>query len=199
MLQFVQAGLSLAQGIMGAKSAKRQAKARAKQARAMAKYNASVKRQEAQSIVDTMKFETARAYKDKRKALGEQQVAIGKSGATMSGTGLLLALESAKNIQTDILQARRNRFLQAQSREQSAKLSEYEGELQARSAIAEGRASARSSLLGGISGAAGTFLEYGVPNMPTKKTTKNKFVEKLGSAKFDPFEIVSNPMSKYGF
>ena len=162
MLQFVQAGLSLAQGFMGAKSAKRQARARAKQARAMAKYNASVRRQEAQSIVDTMKFETARAYKEKRKALAEQQVAIGKAGATMSGTGLLLALESAKNIQTDILQARRNRFLQAQSKEQAAKITEYEGELQARSAMAQGRAAAQSSLLSGFSGAISPLMEYGL-------------------------------------
>jgi len=162
MLQFVQAGLSLASGFMGASSAKKQARAKAKQARAMAKYNANVRREEAKSIIDTMKFETARMYKEKRKSLAKQQAAIGKSGATMSGTGLLLALESAKNIQTDILQSRRNRFLQAQSKEQAAKITEYEGEMQARSAIAEGKAVKRASLLSGFSGAISPLTEYGL-------------------------------------
>tara|TARA_X000001382_G_scaffold24608_2_gene15312 strand:- start:1003 stop:1587 length:585 start_codon:yes stop_codon:yes gene_type:complete len=153
MLNLVSAGLSLAQGFLGARSAKAAGKAKAKQARAMAAYNASVKNMEAKSIAQSMDYETSQAYKQKRRALSETQTAIVKSGAQMSGTTMDVMLESASNMQMDILNARRNRQLQIDTKKQQSKAIKWEGEIQARQARFEAKQAAQSSLLSGFSGA----------------------------------------------
>jgi hypothetical protein len=153
MLNLVSAGLSLAQGFLGARSARAAGRAKAKQARAMAAYNASVKNMEAKSIAQSMDVETRQAYKQKRRALGETQTAIVKSGAQMSGTTMDVMLESASNMQMDILNARRNRQLQIATKEQQSKAIKWEGEIQARQARFEAKQAAQASLLSGFSGA----------------------------------------------
>ena len=153
MLNLVSAGLSLAQGFLGARSARAAGRAKAKQARAMAAYNASVKNMEARSIDSSMRAETTRAYRQKRRALGETKTTIAKTGAQMSGTTMDVMIESASNMQMDILNARRNRQLQIATKEQEGKAIKWQGEIQAQQARLEAKQAAQASLLSGFSGA----------------------------------------------
>ena len=155
MLQLVTGGLKLAQGIMGSSSAKKEAKRKARAIRQMADYNAKVKEMEARSVIKTMRSETTRAYKSKRKQMASQRAAYSKTGAVSSGTPMAVMLEQATEMEMDIQNQRRNRLLQEQNLNQQAKTGRYEGEMQAQTAIAEGQAQARASLLGGIAGAVG--------------------------------------------
>ncbi len=157
MLNFISAGLSLASGIMGSKSARRQGRMKAKAARDMAKYNASVKEQEAESIYNIMQQETERLYRQKRSGQAQVESSILKSGATMSGSGLKVAIANSANMQRDILTTRSNRLQQAQFKEQAAKGEMYKGEVQAKTAIAEGKAAGQASLLSGFTGAVSSF------------------------------------------
>jgi len=153
MLNLVTGGMSLAAGIMGRRSAKKEARRKARALRAMAQYNAKVKEMEARSVRETMGAETTRAYKSKRRQMATQRAAFSKTGAVSSGTPMAVMLEQATEMEMDIQNQRRNRMLQEQNLRQQAKTTRYEGEMGAKAAIAEGRAAARSSLLGGITGA----------------------------------------------
>ena len=155
MLQLVTGAMSLASGIMGSSSAKKEAKRKAKAIRQMSDYNAKVKEMEARSVVKTMGAETTRAYKSKRRQMASQRAAYAKTGAVSSGTPMAVMLEQATEMEMDIQNQRRNRLLQEQNLKQQAKTGRYEGEMQAQTAIAEGKAAARASLLGGIAGAVG--------------------------------------------
>lgn len=155
MLNFVAAGMSLASGIMGARSAKKTARAKAAQMRAMADYNARVKEMEAKSVLQTMGAETTRAYKSKRRQMAAQRAAYSKTGVVSSGTPMEVMLDQAIEMEMDVQNQRRNRLLQEQNLSQQAKTTRYTGEMQAQTAIAEGRAQARASLLGGITSALG--------------------------------------------
>ena len=157
MLNFVMGGLSLASGLMGSSSAKKQAKAQAKAARAMGKYRKQLKESERQSVLDTMSAETGRAYKSKRRAMATQRAAYGKSGVATSGTPMSVMLEQATEMEIDILNQRRNRLLEAQNLRQQGKTAMYEAEMKAQQAIAEGKAAARSSMMSGLMGAVGGF------------------------------------------
>lgn len=155
MLNFVAAGMSLASGIMGARSAKKSAQRKAAQMRAMANYNARVKEMEAKSVLQTMGAETTRAYKSKRRQMAAQRAAYAKTGVVSSGTPMEVMLDQAIEMEMDVQNQRRNRLLQEQNLRQQAKTTRYTGEMQAQTAIAEGRAQARASLLGGITSAVG--------------------------------------------
>lgn len=152
MLQFVSAGISLAQGIMGSSSAKKAAKRKAQQIRAMANYNARVKEMEAKSVANVMKEETRRQAKSIYATKETQKVAQSKD---LSKAPMSVMIEQAMEMDLNLNTQRRNRLLQEQNLQQQAKGIRYEGEIGAETALAEGRAKARSSLLGGISGAIG--------------------------------------------
>ena len=157
MLNFVMGGMSLASGILGSRSAKKAARAKAAQMRAMADYNARVKEMEAKSVLQTMQAETTRAYKSKRRQMAAQRAAYAKTGVVSSGTPMEVMLDQAIEMEMDIQNQRRNRLLEEQNLRQQAKTTRYTGEMQAQTAIAEGKARARASLLGGITGAVGSF------------------------------------------
>ena len=118
---YLLAAASLAQGIFGAKSAKRNAKMQAAQARALARYNAKIKRKEAKDIMKTMDYQTDIAY-DRSKKMGEtlRSRALA-SGAQMKGTPLTLAVDQAKERQNSIVVSRRNLIGQSLRAEQEAK------------------------------------------------------------------------------
>jgi len=153
MLNLVTAGMSLASGFLGKKSARKEARRKAQAIRQMADYNAKVKEMEARSVRKTMGAETTRAYKSKRQQMATQRAAYSKTGAVSSGTPMAVMLEQATEMEMDIQNQRRNRLLQEQNLRQQAKTVRYEGEMQAQNAIAEGKAAGRASLLGGITGA----------------------------------------------
>lgn len=154
MLNIVMGGMSLAQGFIGSRSAKKAARAKAAQMRAMADYNARVKEMEAKSVANTMGFETKRGAKSIYKAKAAQKVAASKD---LSNTPLEVLVDQAIEMQMDIQNKRRNRLLQEQNLRQQAKVTRYTGEMQAQTAIAQGKAQARASLLSGITGAVGSF------------------------------------------
>ena len=173
MLTILSAGLSLASGIMGASSARRQGRAKAKAARNMAKYNAEVRETEAESIYNIMQMEQERLYREKRSGQAQVESAILKSGATMTGTGLKVAIANSANKQRDILIARSNRLQQIQFKQQAAKGERYKGEVQAESAIAEAEAKAQASLLSGFSGALTSGIKaYSAGEFSQTKNTK---------------------------
>ena len=158
MLNFVMGGMSLAKGILGSRSAKSAAKAKARSIRAMANYNARVKEMEAESILDTSRAETARAYKAKRRALARQKAVTTKTGAVSTeGTGLNNLLENAVEIELGIQNERRNRLIEVDYAKQLAKTTRYQGEVQARQAIADGKLASQQALMSGLMGAASGF------------------------------------------
>lgn len=172
MLQFVAAGLSLAQGILGSRSARKQAKAQARAARAMAKYNRDVREMEARSVEATMAAETTRAYKQKRQTMASQRAAYAKTGVVSSGSPMSVMLDQAIEMEMDIQNQRRNRLLESQRLRQQGKMAVYEGEMNARRIQAEGRANARQTLLSGFTQAA-LGLSSAMPQDTTiKRPTK---------------------------
>lgn len=181
MLQIVTGAMSLASGIMGSSSAKKEAKRKARAIRQMADYNAKVKEMEARSVRKTMGAETTRAYKSKRRQMASQRAAYSKTGAVSSGTPMAVMLEQATEMEIDIQNQRRNRLLQEQNLKQQAKTGRYVGEMQAQTAIAEGKAAARASLLGGIAGAVGGFGgALGNIKGATETGTLGAGIQKLG-------------------
>ncbi len=185
MLNFVMGGMSLASGIMGSRSAKKAARARARAIREMADYNARVKEMESQSVLQTMRAETTRAYKSKRRSMAAQRAAYAKTGAAVSGTPLNVMIEQAVEMEMGIQNQRRNRLLESQQLEQQAKTTRYTGDIQAQQAIQAGKAAARQSLLGGITGAVGTF-GAGLSNIKaaTDSGTLSAGFDKLGYKSF---------------
>tara|TARA_R100001510_G_C7656882_1_gene217537 strand:+ start:2350 stop:2895 length:546 start_codon:yes stop_codon:yes gene_type:complete len=157
MLQFIAGGLSLAQGIFGYRSAKKQAKRKARMIRQMSKYNAEVKEMEARSIARAMEAETTRAYKQKRKGISTQRAAYAKTGAISAGTPMSVMIDQALEMELDIQDQRRNRLLEIQNKRQQATMTRYEGEVGAQTAKIEGRAASRQSLLSGFAGAVAGF------------------------------------------
>jgi len=152
MLQFVTAGMALAKGFYGSRSAKEAAQRKARAIRQMAKYNAGVKEKEADSVKSVMEFETKRGAKSIYKAKSAQKVAASKD---LANTPLEVLVDQASEMDTKLNSQRRNKLLQEQNLRQQAKVTRYTGEMQAQGAIAEGKAQARASLLGGISSAVG--------------------------------------------
>lgn len=174
MLNFVQAGLSLAGGFLGKKSAKKAARNKARAIRQMAKYNAAVKKMEEKSVLQTMGAETSRSYKTKRRQMASQRAAFSKTGAVSKGTPMTVMLEQALDMESDIQNQRRNRLLQAQNLRQQGKAIKYQGEMQAQTAIEEGRAAGRASLLSGFTGAVGS-IGAGLSASKAKGDTAGQF------------------------
>ena len=153
-----QMGLQIIGGFLQSKYQKRLARTKARMIKQFANYNANVKDMEARSVLDTMKAETTRSYKQKRKFMETQRAAFAKTGATLSGTPSSVLLDQALEMQYDIANERRNRMLQAQTLTQTGKTTRYEGKLDAKSALLEGKAAAKSSLISGFTGAGVSYF-----------------------------------------
>ena len=154
MLQFVAAGLSLAQGFYGKKSAKDQGRQQARAIRAMADYNAKVKEMQTRSTLQAMKAETARAYKAKRKGMSSQRAAFSKTGVANKGTSLSVLIDQATEMELSIQNQRRNRLLEAQTLKQEAKSIRYKGKIDAQLTMSNAKAAGRKALLAGFTNAA---------------------------------------------
>lgn len=154
MLQFVSAGVSLAQGIMGSSSAKKAAKRKARMIRMFADYNARVKEMEAESILNTLKAETKRDAKSIYSAKATQKVAQSKD---LSKTPMSVIIDQATEMELGIQNNRRNRLIEANYEKQVAKTTRYQGEIQAQQAIADGKRASQQALMGGIMGAVSGF------------------------------------------
>ncbi len=171
MFQIVAGTIALAGGLIGSRDAKKNARRKAQMIKQMADYNARVNEMEARSVEQSMRAETSRSYKQKRKALAEQRATYAKAGANLSGTSMEVLLDQAQEMEFDIQNERRNRLLQAQALRQGAKTTRYEGKLEASAAMSEGKALARRTLFSGLSqgiGAIGSGIGSMVDKMPSK-------------------------------
>ena len=154
MLQFISAGVGLAQGILGARSAKKAARRKARQIREMGKYRRDVAEMQAKSAVEASKIKTREINRQNRKTQASQKLAMVKSGAqTTSGSPMDVLLDEAKQMSLYANQEKRNDLMAVQELEQKGKMAMYEAEMGAQTARAEGKAAARSSLLSGIGSA----------------------------------------------
>lgn len=169
MLNFISAGVSLASGILGARSAKKAARRKARQIKEMGKYRKDVAEMQARSVVEASKVKSREINRQNRKTQASQKLAMAKSGAqTTSGSPMEVLLDEAKQMSLYANQEKRNDLMAVQDLEQSAKMATYEAEMGAQTAIAEGKAAARSSLLGGIQGGI-SGIGAGMAGMNTAK------------------------------
>jgi hypothetical protein len=171
MLQIIAGAMSIAGGIIGSRDAKKNARRKAQMIRKMSDYNARVNEMEARSVEQSMRAETSRSYKQKRRALAEQRATYAKAGANLSGTSMEVLLDQAQEMEFDIQNERRNRLLQSQALRQGAKTTRYEGKLEASAAMSEGKALARQTLFSGISQGIGQ-IGSGITSKSTSGTTE---------------------------
>ena len=103
--------------------------------KAMANYNAKLARNEAIAKEQQSHAESLQMRKDKERLTASQRARYAKSGALMTeGTPLLVMAEQAGMMELDILNAHRNRSLEAQALRSQAKLDKYAGKQSARAA-----------------------------------------------------------------
>jgi hypothetical protein len=126
----IKIGTSLLGGIMGNRAAKKKAKA----ARAMARYNAAVTRANAKAQSDAIKSSSKRLVKQQREAKAQQRISIASRGGLETGTDLLSMIESAKNMQLDLLELERQQDIARISGENQALGQIYAGDMQAQQA-----------------------------------------------------------------
>jgi len=101
-----------------------------------ADYNAEVARQRADATARAMEAETSLAHKNARRLKAEQRAAYSKAGAVpTTGTPLLVMMEQAKDMELDIMAERHNRMKEAQSLENTAAMSKWEGKTARRTAM----------------------------------------------------------------
>ena len=152
MLNFVTAGLMLAQGFLKSKSERSEGRRKANYMRAMAQYNANVEDVKAKSIEAAMRGDIPRDYKRKRALTEKQRASVVSMGITRKSAMPVLidqALEAEMNIQNKI----RTSTIKAQEARQQGKTIRYEGGMQSRASVAQGKAKGKQSLMQGFTSA----------------------------------------------
>lgn len=96
---------------------------------AAANYNASIKRQQADSVLQQTAEDERRFRIGTRKQIGENITAVGASGVTMEGSALEVLQESASNAELDALTVRHKGQLQAWQLRAGAAADVMEGQL----------------------------------------------------------------------
>lgn len=137
------AGLSAASTMMQMKGARDAGKSEA----ALYAYNAALDRREAQQRRTASLDEQNIRRKQMRRELQSQRATIAKGGTTMSGSNLLIQLESAEVMSADIASLAYGRELEAVGLATGAGLKDYS----AGAAERAGRLGVGTALVGGIS------------------------------------------------
>ncbi len=202
----IQAGASILGGIFGSKAASKQARA----ARAMARYNASVIRMNAQAEADAIEAQSKRLTKQQREVFAQQRMSVASRGGLETGGDLLSLIESAKNMQLDLLEVQRQRDIARISGENQANKAIYEGQVSANIARSQGRAAMMQGILGAAGTVAGGFadgtLSFGskainanatlTPSLNTALGRSNSFVTRaMGSS--PTFSLTGNQIPSY--
>ncbi len=151
----VQVGSSLLGGIFGRRSAKKQAR-RAKQ---IGEYNAKVAMIQSEAEQASIDFQSRKLVKQQREIKAQQRMSIAGRGGLEAGTDLLSLIESAKNMQLDLLELERQQDIARISGETQAQQARMGAEAQASAYRAQGR----QAMIGGVLGAASALSK-----MPTK-------------------------------
>tara|TARA_R110002074_G_scaffold218440_1_gene388890 strand:- start:97 stop:669 length:573 start_codon:yes stop_codon:yes gene_type:complete len=142
----VQVGTSLLGGIFGSSAAKKQAK-RAKQ---IGEYNAKVAQIQSEAEQASIDFQSRQLVKQQREIKAQQRMSIAGRGGLETGTDLLSLIESAKNMQLDLLELERQQDIARISGETQAQMARMGAEAQASAYKAQGR----QAMIGGVLGAA---------------------------------------------
>ena len=202
----IQAGLSF----LGGRSAKKAAKAEARARKAMAAYNAKVIRANAKAEADAIEAQSARLTKQQREVFAQQRMSVTSRGGLETGGDLLSLIESAKNMQLDLLELQRQRDIALISGENQANKAIYEGQLGANIAEAQGRAAMTQGILGAVGTIAGGFASGTfsfapktinanatlTPSLNTALGRSNSFVTRaMGSS--PTFSLTGNQIPSY--
>jgi len=196
----IKIGTSLIGGIMGNRAAKKKAKA----ARAMAQYNASVTRANAKAQSDAIKSSSKRLVKQQREAKAQQRMSITSRGGLERAGDLLSMIESAKNMQLDLLELERQQDISIISGENEALGQIYAGDMQAQQLKSQGK----QSLMSGIIGAAGAYAQSTL-TPPAGRVTQNPSFLNSISNPVNPNQMAGfgqplnynqfyNPLQRYG-
>jgi len=102
-LTAIQVGSSLIGGIFGKSAAKKQAR----KARQIGEYNAKVAMIQAEAEQASIDFQSRQLVKQQREIKAQQRMSIAGRGGLEAGTDLLSLIESAKNMQLDLLELER--------------------------------------------------------------------------------------------
>ena len=162
MLPYLMAGASLAQGIMGNRAANKQAK----RAREIGEYNAKVAQIQSEAEQASIDFQSRQLVKQQREAKAQQRMSIAGRGGLETGTDLLSLIESAKNMQLDLLELERQQDIAQISGETQAQQIKMGSQAQSSALKAQGQ----QALLKGITGAVLNYQRYSVPKQPIKYT-----------------------------
>ncbi len=193
MLPYLMAGASLAQGIMGNRAANKQAK----RARQIGEYNAKVAEIQAEAEQASIDFQSRQLVKQQREVKAQQRMSIAGRGGLEAGTDLLSLIESAKNMQLDLLEMQRQQDISRIAGETQAQQIRMGSQAQSRALKAQGQ----QALLSGVLDAAGELAPtFGQTTKPT-----GSFLESIKKAPSRPtlrsfkYTDVYNPLQKYGF
>ena len=152
-VQLIMAGASIAQGILGKSAANKQAR----KARQIGEYNANVAMIQAESEQASIDFQSRQLVKQQREIKAQQRMSIAGRGGLEAGTDLLSLIESAKNMQLDLLELERQQDIAQISGETQAQQARMGAEAQSSAYKAQGRQAMIGGVLGAASALAPTF------------------------------------------
>jgi hypothetical protein len=144
---------NLAQGIFGKRAANKQAK----KAKEIAMYNANVALAKSKAEEEAIKFNSKQLIKKQREFKAQQRMSIGGRGGLETGTDLLSLIESARNMQLDLLELERQQDIARVSGETQFQQYMMGGEAQAKSYKAQGR----QAMISGVAGSLESMIKYG--------------------------------------
>jgi hypothetical protein len=197
----VMAATSLIGGLLGSSAARKKAKA----AKAMAQYNAAVTRANAKAQSDALKFKGKRLAKQQREIKAQQRMSVAGRGGLETGTDLLSLIESAKNMQLDLLEIQRQSDIARISGENQALGQIYSGNMQAEQYKSQGR----QALISGVIGAAGAYAQGKLTPTAGRVAKDSSFLNSISNP-VNPNQMAGfgqplnynnfyNPLQKYGF
>jgi len=182
-------------GFLGRKAKRQQAR----QARMIGEYNAKVAMIQAEGEQQAIDFQSRRLVKQQREAKAQQRMSIAGRGGLEAGTDLLSLIESAKNMQLDLLELERQQDIARISGETQAQMARMGAEAQASAYKAQGR----QAMIGGVLGAAKALAPtFGGTTKPTQDGSFLRSIQKSPSQPtLQSFQYtnVYNPLQKYGF
>jgi hypothetical protein len=196
----IQFGTSIVGGIFGRRSAKKQAR----RARQIAEYNAKVAIMQSEAEQDAIEFTSKRLMKQQREFKSTQRMSIEARGGLVFGTDLLSLIESAKEMQLDLLELERQQDIARISGETQAQMARMGAAAQAAAYKAQGRQAMIGGVLGAASALAPTF------GGTTKPTQDGSFLRSIQKTPINPNQMAGfgqplsytqfyNPLQKYGF
>jgi hypothetical protein len=147
----IKIGTSLLGGIFGGSAAKKQAK----RARQIGEYNAKVAMIQAEAEQASIDFQSRQLVKQQREIKAQQRMSIAGRGGLEAGTDLLSLIESAKNMQLDLLELERQQDIAKISGETQAQQARMGAAAQASAYKAQGR----QAMIGGVLGAASAYAD----------------------------------------